>query len=498
MKKIIITLGIFSTLFTGCVDLSQEPLSFPTPENIEYNETNVTSLANGLITELWGGNYEYNCRTVLMGLGADDIICGSNDKRGAYWDRLHIEMAPMEDDFKIMWSNMYGLIQASNQLIEGLTATESISEKEKAKYLGEAYFMRAFAHFNLVRWFGDVPAFTDSKCVKDFLGNTTITRNKVEDIYLKLIVPDLKLAEELLPNRGRVSTAPNSTPSKWAAKACLAEVYLTMAGWPLKQTQYYAEARDKAFEIIDKGGYKLVDHYADLWKEKTKSDDIEHIFALNHSDRNSSNYGKSYFTAAEEKGWGDYLADSCFYERYPNDERKEFNFVTEFQPSGSGRKINFKKTAMRSPAINKYRDYGGVSSAQSLGITPIYRYADVLLMYAEAQNKADHGPSPLAYQYINDVRRRAMGGVDNPLTPNLNEEDFDKAVFDERGWEFFSEFKRWFQLVRTEKVWEANQFNPSVKRGIDSYGITKDNRNVYIMPLPTKESQQCGFPQNPR
>lgn len=498
MKKLIITLGLSGMLCVGCVDLTQEPNSFLTPENIEYNERNVTSLANGLYTSLWGGNYAYNCRTMLMGLGADDVICGTTSKRGTFTDQLHVDMGSMEQDYMTMWDNMYKLIQASNQFIEGLEATNSIKEKEKEPYLGEAYFMRAFAHFNLVRWFGDVPAFTDSKCVTDFLGNTTITRNKVEDIYLKLIVPDLKQAEVLLPNRGRASTAPNSTVCKWAAKACLAEVYLTMAGWPMKQTQYYADARDKALEIITDGGYKLVDHYEDLWKEATKSDDTEHIFALNHSNTNYSNYGKSYFTTDEEGGWGDYLADSCFYERYPNDERKKFNFVTEFQPGGVGRKINFKKTVMRSPAINKYRDYGGVSSPQSLGITPIYRYADVLLMYAEAQNKADHKPNPKAYECINDIRKRAMGGIENPLTPDLSEEDFDKAVFDERGWEFFSEFKRWFQLVRTEKVWEANQFNPGVKKGIDKYGVTKDDRQVYLMPLPAEEAQFCNFPQNPR
>ena len=91
-------------------------------------------------------------------------------------------------------------------------------------------------------------------------------------------------------------------------------------------------------------------------------------------------------------------------------------------------------------------------------------------MYAEAQNKADHGPNTFAYEQINKVRKRAMGGIDNPLTPNLDEEEFDKAVFDERGWEFFCEFKRWFQLVR----------------------------NVYLMPLPSEEVQSCGFTQNPR
>ena len=497
MKKLIITFGISGILLTGCVDLLQEPLSFPTPENIEYTEENVTSLANGLYTSLWGGNYAYNCRTILMGLGADDVSCGSYTKRGVHWDQLHVDMASMENDFMTMWDNMYKLIQGSNQLIEGLTATSSMTEEEKKQYLGEAYFMRAFAHFNLVRWFGDVPAFTDSQCATDFLGNSTITRNSVEDIYKKLIVPVLQLAETLLPNRGRVSDAPNSTVSKWAAKACLAEVYLTMAGWPLKQTQYYADARDKAFEIIEDGGYDLVDHYEDLWKEATKSDDKEHIFALNHSTDMYSNYGKSYYITEEStSAWSDYVADSCFYERYPEDERKEFNFIDEFIINR--RKVSFKNTTMRSPAINKYRDYGGVNSAQSLGITPIYRYADVLLMYAEAQNKADHGPNTFAYEQINKVRKRAMGGIDNPLTPNLDEEEFDKAVFDERGWEFFCEFKRWFQLVRTEKVWDANQFTPRIKEGIDSYGVTKDNRNVYLMPLPSEEVQSCGFTQNPR
>ena len=131
MKKLIITFGISGILLTGCVDLLQEPLSFPTPENIEYTEENVTSLANGLYTSLWGGNYAYNCRTILMGLGADDVSCGSYTKRGVHWDQLHVDMASMENDFMTMWDNMYKLIQGSNQLIEGLTATSSMTEEEK-------------------------------------------------------------------------------------------------------------------------------------------------------------------------------------------------------------------------------------------------------------------------------------------------------------------------------------------------------------------------------
>ena len=72
------------------------------------------------------------------------------------------------------------MIQASNQLIEGLEASPTMADEAKKPYLGEAYFMRAFAYFHLVRYFGDVPGFTDSTCYKDILGSTNITRNKTE------------------------------------------------------------------------------------------------------------------------------------------------------------------------------------------------------------------------------------------------------------------------------------------------------------------------------
>lgn len=497
MKKSIITVCIACATLTGCVDLMQEPQSFLTPENIEYSEENVVSLTNGLYKTLWWNNWGFNCRPQILGLGADDLIGGSPQKRHYIADELMIDGTTFNGDTETVWQNMYAVIQGCSQLLEGLTVTTDLPEDKKKQYMGEAHFMRAFAYFQLVRWFGDVPGFTDSKCTADILGNTNITRNKVEDIYNLIIIPDLKVAEEYLPNRGRTA-AKNSTANKWAAKACLADVYLTMAGWPLKKTENYALARDKAKEIIDNGGFSLVAHYEDLWKEATKSDDQEHIFALNHSvTEQASNYGISYMTSEEEGGWGDYLADAAFYERYPNDERKAFNYVTVFVKK-DGEEVPYQNSAMKSPAVNKYRDYGTKTSAQSAGITALYRYADVLLTYAEAQNKADHGPNELAYKCINEIRRRAMGGTDNNLATGLNEEAFDQAVFDERGWEFFAEFKRWFQLIRTEKVYEANQYNSRVRAALDKTGITKDNRRVYLMPLPEREQEDCGFEPNPR
>ena len=98
----------------------------------------------------------------------------------------------------------------------------------------------------------------------------------------------------------------------------------------------------------------------------------------------------------------------------------------------------------------------------------------------------------MAYQCLNDIRKRAANGGTYTEAANLSPEDFDKAVFDERGWEFFAEFKRWFQLVRREKVEECNRYNSRVVEA----GYIDRNKENYLMPLPPKEVELAKFSQN--
>lgn len=517
MKKILMTLGACGLLMTGCVDLNQEPLSFPTPENINKTPENIESILNGLYRTLWNQNYGYNCRSQLLNLGSDDVMSATETKRGTQFDALYFTTGNMDDDTEVMWTNMYQLIQAANQWIEGIEAADNLTEEEKLRYVAECRFMRAFGHFTLVRYFGNVPGFTNSLCTTDAWGNSAITRNNIEDIYNDIIIPDLQNAWTYLPDRddenNRVS-GKNSRVNKWAAKACLIDVYRTMAGWPLKQTDKWQLARDEAYEFVTTSPYTLVEHYEDLWKEATKDDGTEHIFALNHSisQGGASQYGKSYWIE-EERGWADYCADPVFYENYPDDERKDFNFKTTFTVAGSPRPLNYKQTIMKAPAIAKFRDYdanfdgNGVPSPQSNGITPIYRFAEVLLMYAEAQNELS-GPDDLAYECLNRVRYRAAKDKENFVeTSGLTKDQFRQAVFDEYGWELFSEFKRWFQLQRTEKIYDVNhgytdafgvqrEANSRVAGELDRLGITSTDRSIYWYPLPSREVSDCGFEQN--
>lgn len=504
MKKLIIACGICCSLaLTSCVDLLQEPQSKPTPENIIYNKDMIAAKVNGLYTDLWHDNYGFNCRIAALSIGADDVITGSLAKvRTVRIDELRTETSG--DDVKQLWANLYLVIYSANSIIKDITPNPGETMEVKKPYLGEAHFMRALSYFYLVRFFGDVPALTDPESKIDIFGNTTIIRNKTADIYEKIIIPDLKIAEEYLPIKSR--TDDNSKATKWAAKACLADVYLTMAGWPLKQADKYQLAADKAKEIINKEGMKfsLMENYKDLWIEAKKTDYTEHIFALHHStlDKTASQYGTSYLATEENGGWSDYLADPEFFNRFPNDTRKAFVYTTEFV---KGTTItNWENSSMKAPAIRKYRGYGGCGNynieggtgnqaGQSNGLTPIYRYADVLFIYAEAINQAKNGPDALAYTYINDIRKRANGGVANDLTPGLGKEAFAKAIFDERGWEFFCEFKRWFQLVRAEKVDEMNKLNPRINES----GRLDCNKENYLMPVPDSQVELSGWTNNP-
>lgn len=488
------------TVFTlvSCVDLLQEPKSNLTPKTVVLTETTLEAMTNGLYKDFWMNNFGFNCRVASLGLGADDMLTGSQAKqRNLLDDQLRV---PVDNaDVAVLWKGFYATIFSANNLISTITENTDLSPQLGNKYLGEAYFFRALTYFYIVRYFGDAPAITDPTASEDIDGSLDMPRKSVKDIYEKIIIPDLQQAEKLLPTTSR--DAKNQAPTSWAAKTVLTDVYLNMAGWPIKEQAYYAKAAEKAKEIIDGGAHALMPNYKDLWLEANKSNKTEHIFALQHSlTYLPSQYGLSYL-GIEEGGWYDYVADPVFYTNFPEDTRKEFCFVTSTIDSKTKATIQWTEFDTKSPYIRKYRNFGGCGeygiegatdrkNQLSQGLTPIYRYADVLLFYAEASNMAEGAPNALAYECINKVRDRAFGDTNHRLS-GLNKEQFAKAVFDEFGWENVFEFKRWFQLVRTEKVDEAVGKNPAVGARLN---VNKEN---YLYPIPTRQCELRGWSNNP-
>lgn len=496
MKKYIYAAALFASSLSmnSCVSLDQDPQSFLRFETFPKDASNLASAADALYVDLWNGNYGLNCRLQRINVGADDVTYRAAKPNNplALIEDLYPNITQNDADFSTLWSLFTKAIYDSGKIITETPVNEADNSKEAVALravVGEAYFVRGLSYFYLVRLFGDLPLILTPEDAE----KKDMQRVAVADIYDKAIVPDMERAVKWLPATSRTKDA--STPSKWAAEAALGDIYMTMAGWPLnKGKEYYAKAESVLGDAIQNSGLKLATHYADLWKEANKTTEKEFLFGIMHSNANkkASNYGKSYYPSdfAPNAGWSDYYASEKFYLAYPNDERKAHNFMTEWNTKKGV--VNYKNSADKLPAISKYYDYNDGEpgkSAQSNGITCIYRYADILLMYAEASVRATNSVSAKATNALQEVQKRAQGYADNAtVTTTTNPSEFLDAVFDENGWEFFAEMRRWFDLVRLEKL-------KDVKPTEWANSLFKAN-NHYYFPVPYTQIELTNWANN--
>lgn len=497
-KNTIFALGCLFTLTTSCVDLTQEPKSWITEEEyitLPQSAESVEKAATGLYTSLWGGNYDFCCRMLRINACADQMASNPTKPLQYMIDLLPSTGLNKGDDWSSPWKNFWTVITGANKILNGTPMPEDPKEAAKfTKALAEVHFMRALSYFYMVRMFGDVPFITSQK---EALSDPT--RSAVSDIYKNIIVPDLEKAIAALPETSR--TGSSDTPSKWAAKTLLADVYMTMAGWPLKLgKEYYTKAAAEAKDVVEKSGITLEETYAGLWQEETKTTVKEHLFAVHNSvkEKRASQYGTSfypiYFWSVKDNkggGWADYYADPNYMTSYPAGARKDFNYMTSWtvKVGSEIKEVTWQTSEHGFPCIAKYQDYdNGIpgTSAQSNGITPVYRLADAYLIYAEASEKATGTVDALALKCLQDIQRRAGSSI----MTSTDAATFSKAVFDEYGWEFFVEgAKRWFQLVRLEKVADVK-----AKQWTSSFFKTN---NHYWFPIPETQVDLANWPNNP-
>lgn len=478
--------------FNSCVDLDQEPKSFLTEEEyikLPQGLNTVELAATGLYHSLWYKAYGFSSYMARYECLDDALLTSPKpNNASSILITLNPDAGTNGTSTWTTWKNMWSVISGANKLIVGtpLPTDETEAEQYRA-VLGEAHFMRALSYFYLVRFFGDVPAITDPA-----KANSPQERVSVENIYNDIIVPDAQYASEHLPLISRSGTS--STPSQWAGKALLSKIYLTMAGWPLKLgTAYYQKAADTALDIIDHNTYlSLTPTYEGLWKEARKEEANEHMFALHNSvaQKVASQYGKSYYPRDYVlAGWADVQANPVYMNKYPEGERKDFVYMTSW-PTTNGI-VTWENSLDGMPCIAKYQDYNqgaAGKSATSNGITPIFRYAEVLLMYAEASNLATGTVNAKALDCLQQVERRA-GIAEEDITTTTESNAFDTAVFAERGYEFIAENKRWFDLVRREKVSE-------VKPEYYAKSLFKEF-NHYYLPIAPGELALTGWENNP-
>lgn len=408
------------------------------------------------------------------------------------------------------WNGLYRIIANANLALEkipGITFPAA-NEPQKVKLLGEARFLRAWAYFNVVRLWGDAPLITKPQTSEseDFFPS----RAPQEEIY-KLIVEDLVAAEAA----GFPAFATNGRATQMAVKALLSKVYLTMAGFPLKKgASHYKLAADKAFEVItyskaNPSTVNLFATYKELHQENLKNR-LEHLFQIQYNTAVAGFPLNDYFpnfkavTYAGLSGTGSTVPTRSFYDSFEKGDLRtkdqEGWFYTSYYTNGTGAPFE-----LGAPYVFKYFNIAALGGP---GITPtrlnnlnvnLIRYAEVLLIYAEAQNEIE-GPTDEAYNAYKRIRDRAQ--LVTPAKATFTANSFREAVWRERWYEFAYEGITWFDMVRLRKV-----FNEKTK-GFDEF-VGHLNLNVgsgvplqakhLLFPLGTQEMRNNPnlTPQNP-
>ncbi|OLY91891.1 Starch-binding associating with outer membrane [Cnuella takakiae] len=440
MKPIIFSLAAL-LLITGCSKLEEDPASFLTTGQFYNDEKQATAAVNGAYRKLYeSGQSLYNSLFQIgVEMATDDYVAGPRARNPHVRAISGLTHDASNDRMEQLWKQSYDAINASNIVVDRVAqiADDKISGAGRARIINEARFLRALHYFNLVRWFGPVPVVLHEATSPK--GEDLYVEKATEDAVYQQIIQDLTAAEALPATYGGADVG---RATSGAAKSLLAKVYLTRRQWP--------EAAAKSKEVIDAGTYGLFTDFADVFNTATKNG-REHIFSAQF--RGNFNYqGNSLASRSAPANIpginGDY-ADAIhrpggLYESFTdNDRRKSVTFVTQMVSPADGKTYNVE------PHFFKYYDPAVVGNqGQSSKNLPIIRYAEVLLIYAEALNEASGAPTAQAYWAIDEVRRRAGIAPLQDIAPALSQAQFRDSVFQERRKELVYEYQRWFDLVR--------------------------------------------------
>lgn len=451
MKKILVFVSLATLLMTSCGDsfFDLEPASSVTIDKVYKTASDYNVAVIGCYAKLQSQvNFYTECceyRSDNLSLGAP--TAGTQDR----YDIDHFTEKPSNGILSSYWANFNNNVYRCNLLLDQIDGA-NFAEKLKKQYKGEAMFIRALNYFNMYRIWGGVPA---TKHVVSAAEALKVARYSDEQMF-DLIAGDLKeiVDNNYLPET--YSSADMGRATSGAAKALLGKVYLTFHKW--------TEAKDILSQLI--GKYQLVSPIAQVFNVDNKNNN-EIIFAV-HFNKEIEGEGHSY--------WYNLTNAS--------DDTNQTSSLLNTFPTGDARKdlITYVQVEKTVRLMNKFYDTKSPTFKTVGNDQILLRYADVLLMYAEALNEIQYDASEgsLALKYLNAVRQRA--GISNLTVKQLpTQEKFRKGILVERQREFPYEGQRWFDLVRMG-------FAKSVmaENGVE----IKDYQLLF--PIPQQEIEKVG------
>lgn len=547
--------------FTSCKKFLQEtPATQYTTDNYFVDKTTLDAGIVGMYSsakDLFG--VYTNTPLFMTEVGTDEAMFKGTTGVRFNFDRYTFSVS--EGSIYEFWTRHFEIAARANVVISAAGRVTKISEADRNTIIGEARFIRAFVYFRLVQAFGELPIIEEPISGEFDYG---LPRRPIKDVY-DLILSDLTFAT----TDGILSTnkTNNGHANHWAAKTLLGKVYLTMAsakeagkvpgygGLVDDAATLYGKAWTALKDVKDNSGASLLPVYGDVFKIENKNVNAESIFELQFSTvvpygtQWTKEYGMAY-TGGTVNGNPLYYSNSMagvnnlvyvpkFYTYYKKalsdvdyDKRRIWNLsdslinVANNAPS----KLTYNWTSPHTPdsynqailgrcGVIKYR-WGPnwqTTSQYLYSNCPnnviILRFADVLLMFAEADYKKNAGViSTEGLAAINLVRQRARGlnangtPVTEAQTPGFKNYVAADITIDEilmeRARELCFEFQRWFDLARTGKF---ETFLKKTRDPLDTKIVNTatnfDPTKHYLFPIPQSEidlsTNKDNFKQNP-
>ena len=458
-KKIIVLIALSSMLISSC-SLNTEPEDFVAPEYY-YKTKDECEMALTAIYDRM--NYSFAAKISINFDTADEMWAYGT--RGTWINIIYSN----DSDVSSFWQLLYDGIERANMLLARIDDAQ-MDETERARIKGEAKFLRAFYYFHLVQNWGDVPfKIQPTSSSSDIY----YPRTPASEIY-DFIYNEMVEAEAMVRPITEYSYAERVTQS--AVQGILARVCLYMAGFPNNKTDKYKDALEWSEKLIQSGFHALNPDYSQVFINLIQDiyDTKESIWEIGFKTTGLTDPYSEYGEVGNLNGIaqsflgygmasGSYYAMVSLWRKYqPGDKRRDwaiapFSYKYNSNPP---EKVYFDTTKLNmSQNIGKYRrEYeltpsGSQQKRANCTNQPLLRYADVLLMAAEAENEVN-GPTGKALQYLNEVRSRANASLISAVS---DKETFRKIIQDERTLELCFEgvrkqdLKRWGILIPTMK-----------------------------------------------
>lgn len=487
MKRyILITTTIVTILLFSCSDdfTKRDPVYTIDSENYFNSETDYNQALIGAY-DLLQASYV----NVLLGeIASDNTASGGENATDVIGfqqidDMIH---TPVNENLKNIWDWMFAGVNRCNYILEFKDKTDFAN---KNQVIAETRFLRAYYNFELVKWFGPIPLSGDKRFAASDV--TSIPRSPVEDVYA-VIESDLLFAiDNLNPNATETGRA-----TKGAAQALLGKAYLYQ--------DKFALAAQTLENLINDSPYSLVQDYNSIF-EMAGENGPESVFEVQYTELEGAGFpclqcseGNVAVGFSGVRAYSGPTFTSGFSFNVPRQElvdafetgdlRKDvaiLDIVAWATATGATYDTGFKHTGYFNRKYlprTRSEDAQGDQNLTNPNNYRAIRYADVLLMAAEAFNRGGIDDSK-ARLYLNEVRRRAFGNNNHDI--NLSGVALTDIILAERRVELAGEGHRFFDLVRTGKAAQEIE------------GFTVDKNEIFPVPFQEIQFSNGNWSQNP-